>query len=423
IEDGGNGCMKVTVSPGVTDRFGLEFYYVTGVYRRSDDGQEWIWDYTGFGNCIFELEYKPSPDISRASISGISMSYGYTGKAYTPAFKVVLDGKVLEEGADYSYKFRNNRNPGTATITITGRGEYIGTRVKKFEIVDCVSEPIDGGTYQLIPKNNTKTAVCSFSGKMVNNTRVYITDRSSSEAMKFVAEKQKGGSWKFINAKCELALAVQPGSATTGKGLVLYSQTARQDQAWKLSRKSDYSFAIHNAASGLSIAMSDVSPVKGTALSMAEPAGTGLQRFYLVETDPVANTYSGTYAVQASGNRDFVLGVRSSSKKDGANVNLRRYEKSNAQKYQLRYSGGGYYRMENANSGLVVTVKGNTKADGTNVIQSAWEAESGQRWKVIKNPDGTVSFMNALGTVLHLSGNKTANDTNVVAKKAAATGA
>ena len=50
-----------------------------------------------------------------------------------------------------------------------------------------------------------------------------------------------------------------------------------------------------------------------------------------------------------------------------------------------------------------------------------WAGESGQRWKFKKNSDGSVTLTNALGTALHLNGNKTANGTNVIAKTAAAT--
>lgn len=372
--------------------------------------------------CRVYAKWEPeTKSIAKASIAGVSLSYGYSGKAYEPVMTVKVDGETLSEGVDYTVAYKNNIDPGTATITLTGIGKYTDTRIKTFEIVDCASKIEDGKTYQLIPKNNSKTAVCSFSGRMVINTKVYITDRSSSEAMRFKAVKNPDGTWKFINAKCEMALAVQQNSSEVGKGLVLYNQTAKTAQNWKLSKKSDNSYAIMNAVSGLSIAMSDTSAVKGTTLSMAETASSGLQRFYIVETDPVNSPYSGEYAVKAAKNRTFGLNIASSAKTDGANVNLYTYSNTAARRFRLRYSGGGYYRIENVNSGLVLTVKGNTKTDGANVIQSAWAAKSGQRWKVRKNSDGTVTITNVLGTVLHLSGNKTVNGTNVIAKTKANT--
>ena len=278
-------------------------------------------------------------------------------------------------------------------------------------------------TYQLIPKNNSKTAVSAFGGRMVKNTKVYITDRSNSEAMKFKAIQNADGTWKFINAKCEMVLAVKSNSSAVGNYMVLYDQTTKPAQNWKLTRKSDNSFGIINAVSGLYVAMSDESAVKGTTLSMEENSGRGLQRFYIAETTAVSAPFDGTRALKASKNKSFAVSINEASRADGANVNLATYSNSNDKKFTFIYSGGGYYRLVNVNSKLVLTVDGNTKVNGTNVIQSAWAGQSGQRWKVTKNADGTVSLTNALGTVLHLNGNKTANGTNILAKTASTTGA
>ena len=359
--------------------------------------------------------------IENATVGGVSLSYGYSGKAYTPTVTVKLDGVTLMNDTDYTVKYENNQNPGTAKISVTGKGKYTGTKTKTFEIVDCVSSVVSGKTYMLIPKNNSKTAVCTVGGKMVNNTKVYITDRGNSESQKFKAVKNSDGTWKFINAKCELALAVQQNSSELEAGIVLYDQTTKPAQNWKLSKKSDNSFAIINSVTGYSIAMSDKSAVKGTTLSMAETASVGLQRFYIVETSAVSAPFDGTNSIRAAKDQSFAVNIASSSKEDGANVSLYTYTNSNARKFKIIYSGGGYYRLVNVNSGLCLTIKDNSDADGANVIQSKWKGYSSQRWKITKNSDGTVTITNMLGTVLHLLGNRTVNNTNIHARKAAST--
>ena len=97
------------------------------------------------------------------------------------------------------------------------------------------------------------------------------------------------------------------------------------------------------------------------------------------------------------------------------------YSNVNARKFKFIYSGGGYYRLVNVNSGLCLTIKDNSNADGANIIQSKWKGYSSQRWKITKNSDGTVTITNMLGTVLHLLGNRTVNNTNIHARKAAST--
>lgn len=73
-------------------------------------------------------------DISTLKFGKIS-NKAYTGKALKPAV-IIRDGKKkLVNGIDYTVTYKNNKNIGTATVTITGKGEYKGTKTLKFKIV------------------------------------------------------------------------------------------------------------------------------------------------------------------------------------------------------------------------------------------------------------------------------------------------
>lgn len=58
----------------------------------------------------------------------------YTGKAIKPALRV-SDGIAYLTTKDYSVKYKNNTKVGTATVTITGKGNYTGTVTTTFQIV------------------------------------------------------------------------------------------------------------------------------------------------------------------------------------------------------------------------------------------------------------------------------------------------
>ena len=76
----------------------------------------------------------PLTGISIEDITGIS----YTGQAKTPDLSVHYDGALvdedLEKDRDYTVEFTNNINKGTATATLTGKGNYEGTVTKTFMI-------------------------------------------------------------------------------------------------------------------------------------------------------------------------------------------------------------------------------------------------------------------------------------------------
>ena len=70
------------------------------------------------------------PTISIEDIASVT----YTGSAKKPNV-IVKDGETtLVEGKDYTVTYSNNTNAGTATVTITGKGNYTGSVSKNFTI-------------------------------------------------------------------------------------------------------------------------------------------------------------------------------------------------------------------------------------------------------------------------------------------------
>lgn len=49
-----------------------------------------------------------------------------------PAVKV--GGRTLKNGTDFTVSYKNNTEPGTATLSVTGKGNYSGSVSKTFKI-------------------------------------------------------------------------------------------------------------------------------------------------------------------------------------------------------------------------------------------------------------------------------------------------
>ena len=75
-----------------------------------------------------------------ATVKGITNAT-YTSKAIQPVPTVKLGTKTLKSGTDYNVSYKNNTNVGTATVTITGKGNYTGTITKTFKI-NKAAQPI-----------------------------------------------------------------------------------------------------------------------------------------------------------------------------------------------------------------------------------------------------------------------------------------
>jgi len=75
----------------------------------------------------------------------------YTGKKIEPKLKLTYKGEALEKGKDYKVAWEDNKKIGIATVTITGKGRYTGTKTEKFQILPRAVEltSLQAGSRQL----------------------------------------------------------------------------------------------------------------------------------------------------------------------------------------------------------------------------------------------------------------------------------
>lgn len=78
---------------------------------------------------------------SQVSAALAADKYQYDGKEKKPGMVMSYQGMSLKEGKDYTLSYSNNVQPGTATVTVTGIGNYTGTLYRTFIIEGKPSEP------------------------------------------------------------------------------------------------------------------------------------------------------------------------------------------------------------------------------------------------------------------------------------------
>ena len=82
---------------------------------------------------INDPSVKPAPvNISKCAVTVKDQTY--TGKALKPVVTVKYGKTKLVKGTDYTVSYKNNKEAGTATVTLTGKGDYTGTRKVTFTI-------------------------------------------------------------------------------------------------------------------------------------------------------------------------------------------------------------------------------------------------------------------------------------------------
>lgn len=119
--------------------YGSGDYTQEGTYYTTVHG---VGNYMGKVTQVKTVILDKSKMISKASVIKPSSKDYNDGKEVTLSadeLQVVL-GRILTKDKDYTVKYINNINPGTATVVIKGMGEYAGTKQVKFKIV---RKPID----------------------------------------------------------------------------------------------------------------------------------------------------------------------------------------------------------------------------------------------------------------------------------------
>ena len=138
--------------------------------------------------CKKVLETAEIPALSRISISKASVTlststYAYDGKAKKPGVTVKLNGKTLKNGTDYTVSYSNNTKVGTATVKITGKGNYTGSVSKTFKIKNNFKKATVSGisTKAFTGKNITQSITVKYNGKTLKNGTDYTVSYSSNK--------------------------------------------------------------------------------------------------------------------------------------------------------------------------------------------------------------------------------------------------
>ena len=185
-------------------------------------------NYTGTKTTSFKINPK---SVSGLTITGIA-ARTYTGSAITPAPEVKDGTKVLKSGTDYTAACSNNTNAGTATVTITGKGNYTGTKTATFKInpksvsglaaTSIVARTYTGSAIKPVPEVKDGTKVLKsgtdYTTAYSNNTNagtatVTITGKGNYTGTKKVTFKINKAN-QSITAKAAAA-SVAVGKTTT----------------------------------------------------------------------------------------------------------------------------------------------------------------------------------------------------------------
>ena len=180
---------------------------------------------TGKGNYTGSVSktYSIKNDFKKATISGIS-NKSYTGKNITQSITVKYNGKTLKKGTDYTVSYSNNKNIGTATVKIAGKGSYTGTITKTFKI-----NPAKQEIQKLTAKSKAFFVDWAQKGSATGYEIQYATNSKFTSAKKITITNKKTDTKTISKLSGKKKYYVRVRSYTTVKGTKYYG-------AWSASK-------------------------------------------------------------------------------------------------------------------------------------------------------------------------------------------
>ena len=190
--------------------------------------------------CNKVLETAEIPALSRISISKASVTlststYAYDGKAKKPGVTIKLNGKTLKNGTDYTVSYSNNTKVGTATVKITGKGNYTGSVSKTYSIKNDFKKATVSGisTKAFTGKNITQSITVKYNGKTLKNGTDYTVSYSSNKNIGTATVKitGKGSYTGTITKTFKINPAKQEIQKLTAKSKAFFVDWAQKGSA------------------------------------------------------------------------------------------------------------------------------------------------------------------------------------------------
>ena len=167
--------------------------------------------------------YSIKNNFKKATVSGISTK-AFTGKNITQSITVKYNGKTLKKGTDYTVSYSNNKNIGTATVKITGKGSFTGTITKTFKI-----NPAKQEIQKLTAKSKAFFVDWAQKGSATGYEIQYATNSKFTSAKKVTITNNKTDTKTISKLSGKKKYYVRVRSYTTVKGTKYYG-------AWSASK-------------------------------------------------------------------------------------------------------------------------------------------------------------------------------------------
>lgn len=156
-------------------------YYFLGWYTKASGGSKVT------ASKVFKLTKNQTlyahwtkADLGKATVTLSKKSFTWNGKAQIPAVTVKFQGATLKKGTHYTVSCTKNKEPGTAVLTVKGKGLFGKTKkTVKFTIAKA-TQTISAGGMICKPSQKGKTVTLNAAVKNSDGTKLHFYSNSKA---------------------------------------------------------------------------------------------------------------------------------------------------------------------------------------------------------------------------------------------------
>ena len=273
---------------------------------------------------------KPQTGSTRLTVEGdlkdaivtVNGEYFYTNSPITPEVSVTWNGTQLTKDTDYTVNYTDNTNAGKATVTVTGTGNYIGTKTGNFTIAPAQLNNATvkvNGTYTYTGQAQTPAAgdvVVTLGGKTVPSDQYTISasnNINAGQATVTVTAKADGNYTGSASGKFTIALAsLNDAMVEVSGGPFTYDGTSKDPivtvtlDSKTLSASTDYTLSYSNSNGGDGN-LTNAGTITVTATGKGNYTGTATGTFTINKAQPTYTTPTGLTATYGDTLKDVPL--------------------------------------------------------------------------------------------------------------------
>ena len=271
---------------------------------------------------------KPQTGSTRLTVEGdlkdaivtVNGEYFYTNSPITPEVSVTWKGTQLTKDTDYTVNCTENTNAGEATVTVSGKGNYTGTKTESFTIAPAQLNDATvkvNGTYTYTGQAQTPASndvVVTLGGKTVPSDQYSISASNNINAGQ--ATVTVTGTGNYIGTKTEsftIALAsLNDAKVEVSGGPFTYDGTSKDPtvtvtlDSKTLSASTDYTLSYSNSNGGDGN-LTNAGTVTVTATGTGNYAGTATGTFTINKAQPNYTPPTGLTATYGDTLKDVPL--------------------------------------------------------------------------------------------------------------------